>query len=56
MMGELNRNNATDSDREAFSANREIAPVRGYSRPRSSSKYLRAIMNGWSGRFQWSMK
>jgi hypothetical protein len=34
IIGEMSRNNATDSDREAFSANREIAPVRGYSRPK----------------------
>lgn len=33
ILGEMNRNSANDSEREAFSASRESAFLKGYSRP-----------------------
>jgi hypothetical protein len=33
VLGEMNRNSANDSEREAFSASRESAFLKGYSRP-----------------------
>jgi hypothetical protein len=38
ILGEVNRNSANDSEREAFSASRKSAFLKGYSHSRSSAK------------------
>ena len=44
ILGEMNRNSANDSEREAFSASRESAFLKGYSRPRSSGESKNATL------------